>query len=143
MPRSLFSNNARAVAVSAALAETERVIEKTRRDALELFRARGVIDRTAQTKWLNGTHDACWRIKDIVEREDSFVISIALPGRNNDLVEVIREPRRLVIRTRGGADSHTSKVLRRLDLPVDLSSERVEAQLREGALVITVPKSLG
>jgi HSP20 family molecular chaperone IbpA len=141
--RPLFSKHAPAShAVLAALAEAERVIVKTRCDALELFRARGVIDRAALTRWLNGAHDACWRIRDIVERDDSFVISIELPTPHDGPMELTREPRRLVIRTRDRADGVTPKVLRRLDLPIDLSSERVEAELREDALVIRVPKSL-
>jgi hypothetical protein len=52
-----------------------------------------------------------------------------------------REPRQLVMRTRSSLDS-AAQVLRRLDLPIDLSSERVAAELREGALVITAPKFL-
>jgi hypothetical protein len=66
---------------SVALAEAERVIEKTLRNALDLFHARGVINRAAIAKWLSGARDACWRVTDIVEREDRFVITIALPAR--------------------------------------------------------------
>ena len=79
---------------------------------------------------------------DIVECEDRFVITIALPGIHPGLVELTREPRQLVIRALSGADSSAPQVLRRLGLPIDLSSERVTAELREGALVISVPKVL-
>jgi len=141
LPNSAFRKNARgAYGLSAALAETERVIEKTRRDALDVLYARGVIDRTALAKWLSGARDACWRITDVVEYEDRFVITIALPGIHAGFVELTREPRQLVIRTRPGADCDASQALRRLDLPVDLNSERVSAELHEGALVISVPK---
>ncbi len=143
MPDSVFRKNTRAAdSVSAALAEAERVIEKTRRDALDLFHERGVIDRAALAKWLNGARDACWRITDVVEYEDRLTINLALPGIHAGLVELTREPRQLLIRTRSGADSGASQVLRQLDLPVDLSSQDVTAELREGALLISVPKVL-
>lgn len=143
LPKSVFRKYARAsYGVSAALAEAEQVIERTRRDALDLFHARGVIDRAALAEWVSGARDACWHVTDIVERETTFVITIALPGVHAGLAELTREPRQLVIRTRFGSDSRDSQVLRRVDLPVDLNSERVEAELREGALVITAPKLL-
>lgn len=141
MPDSVYGKNARAAdSISAALAEAERVIEKTRRDSLDLFHARGVIDRAALAKWLSGARDGCWRITDVVEHEDRFIIALALPGIHAGLAELTREPRQLLIRTRAGADGGASQVLRRLDLPVDLSSDDVTAELREGRLVISVPK---
>jgi HSP20 family molecular chaperone IbpA len=143
LPKSVLKKNERAPDdVSSALADAERVIQKTRRDALDLFRARGVIDRADLAKWLIGARDACWHITDIVERETSFVITIAMPGVHAGLVELTREPRQLVIRTRSRSDTDNSQVLRRLDLPVDLTSDRVEAEIRDGALVITAPKPL-
>jgi HSP20 family molecular chaperone IbpA len=143
LPDSVFRRNTRSAdAISAALIDAERVIEQTRRDALELFHARGVIDRAALAKSLSGARDACWHIADVVEREDKFVITIALPGVHPEFVELTREPRQLVVRTIPGTDSGASQVLRRLELPVDLSSERVTAELRAGSLVISLPKVL-
>jgi HSP20 family molecular chaperone IbpA len=138
---SVFTKNAwPADSISAALAEAERVIEKTRRDSLDLFHARGVIGRAALAKLLSGARDGCWHITDVVEYENRFIISLALPGIHPGLVELTREPRQLLIRTQSGADSGASQVLRQLDLPVDLSSDDVTAELREGGLVISVPK---
>ena len=142
MSDSVFTKNAwPADSISAALAEAERVIEKTRRDSLDLFHARGVIGRAALGKFLSGARDGCWRITDVVEYENRFIISLALPGIHAGLVELTREPRQLLIRARAAADSGASQVLRRLDLPVDLSSDDVTAELREGGLVISVPKA--
>jgi HSP20 family molecular chaperone IbpA len=140
LAKSVFTNARALDGVSAALAEAERVIEKTRRDALDLFQARGVIDRAALGRWVSGAREACWHVTDIVERETTFIITIALPGAHAALAEP--EPRRLAIRTRSGPGSGASQVLRHLDLPVDLNSERVKAELRGGALVITAPKLL-
>jgi HSP20 family molecular chaperone IbpA len=143
LPNSVSKKNTRALdGVWAALTETERVIENTRRDALSLFHSRGVIDRAALAKWVSGARDACWHVTDIVEHDASFVISIALPGVDPEFVELTRGPRHLVIRTRSGTQAGAAHVLQRLDLPVDLSSERVQAELRQGALVITAPKFL-
>jgi HSP20 family molecular chaperone IbpA len=140
LPESLIKEKPRTLdRVSAALAETERVIEKTRRDAVELLRARGVIDRAALAAWVSGARDACWRITNIVERETAFVITIALPGVHDESAELTREPRQLVIRTRPGS-AGASRILQRVDLPIDLSSEHVKAELRDGALVIEAPK---
>jgi HSP20 family molecular chaperone IbpA len=143
LPKSVLKKNQRAPDdVSSALAEAERVIQETRHDALDLFHARGVTDRAALAKWLIGARDACWHITDVVERETAFVITIAIPGVHAELVELTREPRQLVVRTRSGSDSDGSQVLRRLDLPIDLTSERLKAEMRDGALVITAPKLL-
>jgi HSP20 family molecular chaperone IbpA len=140
LPKSVIREKAPTLdGLSAALAETERVIERTRREALGLFHARGVIDRSSLAAWVNGGRDACWHVTDIVERETTFVITIALPGVDPKLAELTREPRQLLIRTRP-ASSGAFRVLRRINLPVDLGSEHVKAELREGALIIEAPK---
>jgi HSP20 family molecular chaperone IbpA len=126
--------------VEAALAEAQRVVKDTQTRALQLFHERQVIDRDALWMWLSGSSDTCWRVTDIVERKDSFIVTIALPGVDRQLLELTRQPRELTIRSDAAAAAHVLDVENRIRLPVDLRSDRVTAHLIEGSLVITAPK---
>jgi HSP20 family molecular chaperone IbpA len=124
--------------IGSALAETERLLAETQRRALNVFYDRGILDRDQLQKWLDGPEDACWRVVGIVEREKDFVVSIALPGVDAGFMELTREPRPLIVRT---APSREWTVPRKLNLPVDWQSDKLAAFLKEGNLVIMLPKA--
>jgi HSP20 family molecular chaperone IbpA len=124
--------------VGNALSQTERLLAETQRRALKLFYDRGILDRDELRQWLDGPDDACWRVIGIVEREKDFVVSIALPGVDARFIELTREPRPLILRS----DTHTGwTVPRKLDLPVDWQSDKLAAFLKEGNLVVMLPKA--
>ena len=88
---------------------------------------------------------------DISETEDAYVIKAELPGITKDQVEVQMQDRELVIsgevkdtETKGRrhrSSRRTGRFEYRAFLPGDIKADQVNAQLSDGVLTVTVPKS--
>jgi HSP20 family protein len=88
---------------------------------------------------------------DIAETEDAYVIKAELPGITKDQVEVQMQDRELVIsgevkdtETKGRrhrSSRRTGRFEYRAFLPGDIKAGQVSAQLSDGVLTVTVPKS--
>jgi len=88
---------------------------------------------------------------DISETEDAYVIKAELPGITKDQVEVQMQDRELVIsgevkdtETKGRrhrSSRRTGRFEYRAFLPGDIKADQVSAQLSDGVLIVTVPKS--
>lgn len=142
-------------AALAAIADVERVIEETRRSALRLFAARGVLAGAALNEWLTSEPEDCWPASRWVERNSEYELQIALPGFDAGTIELTGEPQQLVIeareetaasrepaRDRGSEGTVCRRRLRRhVDLPVDFRADNVRASLHNGVLTIIAPKA--
>ena len=90
-------------------------------------------------------------LADVSETDDAYVVEVDLPGANRDQIDIQVQDRELVItgeipeseqqgrrhrRTRrtGRFEFHTY-------LPGDVNADSVNAQLSDGVLTVTVPKS--
>jgi HSP20 family molecular chaperone IbpA len=124
-----------------ALVQAEQVLEATRRRVLRLLYERGEVDRNTLYMLLALKADACWRITEIVERETDFVITVALPGADAELLDLTVEARELVITAKPAAYPFPATVSGRLGLPIDLQSDSVKASLHHGTLVVIAPKA--
>lgn len=92
---------------------------------------------------------------DIRETNDRWILEAELPGMQPSEVEIEVSGRTLTLRgerkrekeekTRGYARTERwyGKFERRIELPADADSERMEAAYRDGILEITVPKKAG
>lgn len=125
----------------AALVQAEQALEAARRRALKLLYERGALDRNTLYMLLDGKADACLRIAGIVERETDFVITLPLPGTGAELSDLTVEARELVITAKPATYPPPPALRGRLNLPIDLQSERVKASLHQGALVVIAPKA--
>ncbi len=126
----------------AALAQAEQVLDATRRRVLKLLHERGAIDRSTLYVLLATKCDACWQITGVVERETDFVVTISLPGVDSDLSDLTAEPRELTVAAKPPTYPVPKTMSGRLDLPIDLQSDKVKASLHHGALVIVAPKAV-
>jgi HSP20 family molecular chaperone IbpA len=124
-----------------ALLEAEQVLEATRRRVLKLLYERGEVDRNTLYMLLALKSDTCWRITGIAERETDFVITVSLPGADPELSDLTVEPRQLVITAKPATYQLAATLSGRLGLPIDLQSEKVQASLHRGALVVIAPKA--
>ena len=89
-------------------------------------------------------------LADLSETDDSYVVRVELPGVRKDQLDVQLQDRELVItgevtspqegrRHRG--NRRTGRFEYRTILPGDVKSAAVSAQLADGVLTVTVPKS--
>ena len=92
-------------------------------------------------------------LADLSETEDTYVVKAELPGVNKDQVNIQLQDRELVIsgevpepESGNGSRRHrssrrTGRFELRTYLPGDVNADAVAAQLSDGVLIVTVPKS--
>ena len=91
-------------------------------------------------------------LADLSETDDAYVVKAELPGVNKDQVNVQLQDRELVIageiaesENGNGRRHHSSRRTGRFEfrtyLPGDVKADAVTAQLADGILTVTVPKS--
>jgi HSP20 family protein len=94
-------------------------------------------------------------LADLSETDDAYVVKTELPGVNKDQVNVQLQDRELVITGeiaepepedgKGSRRHHSSRRTGRFELrsylPGDVNADAVTAQLSDGILTVTVPKS--
>jgi HSP20 family protein len=89
---------------------------------------------------------------DIVENKDSFVISVELPGLKKEDVKVTLQNSALTIsgekKVESESKEHTfhrvertyGSFYRSFELPVPVDSGRIQAEFKDGILMINIPK---
>jgi HSP20 family protein len=95
--------------------------------------------------------EAPWApLADVSETEDAYVIRAELPGISKDQVDIQLQDRELVIsgevnETENGRRRRSSRRTGRFEyrtfLPGDINPDGVTAELSDGVLTVTVPKS--
>jgi HSP20 family protein len=96
--------------------------------------------------------DAPWSpLADVSETDDSYLVHVELPGVRKDQVDVQLQDRELVISgeikeeqedgKRRRSSRRTGRFEYRAVLPGDIKPDQVSAQLADGVLTVTVPKS--
>lgn len=95
--------------------------------------------------------DVPWSpLADISETDDAYVVRAEVPGVSKDQIDVELEDRQLVITgempdepngRRHRSTRRTGRFEYRSILPGDVKSDGVSAQLADGILTVTVPKS--
>jgi HSP20 family protein len=91
-------------------------------------------------------------LADLSETDDAYVVKAELPGVNKDQVDIQLQDRELVIageitesENGNGRRHHSSRRTGRFEfrtyLPGDVKADAVTAQLSDGILTVTVPKS--
>jgi HSP20 family protein len=89
-------------------------------------------------------------LADVSETDDAYLVRVDLPGVHKDQVDVQLQDRELVITgevadTEQGRRHRSSRRTGRFEfrtyLPGDVNADAVTAQLSDGVLTVTVPKS--
>jgi HSP20 family protein len=137
-------------------AEVDRLMEDIGRRAREICDQRGAGAGHALDDWLEAEREFCWPAAQLVEREEDFVLSVALAGYAPSQVDLTATPREVVVHARSEAGStderreppiavrwsefRSSDVMRHVELPQDVDPVRAKASLKHGMLRITLPK---
>ena len=116
-------------------AEVERLVEQIRKEAYELFAARGYGDGHDLDDWLAAERLVFSPDTEIVETEADYVIRMQLAGVKPADISVTATPRDLIVKT--------MKVLRRVHLPAGIVLEPLSATFSSGQLTVVAPKVTG
>jgi HSP20 family protein len=126
----------------------------------DMMTMRDAMDRWLQ-QGLSGTGQLLSNIRpetipmDVIERDDSFEVRAALPGVKPEDVEVTVQGERLILRAEARAADeqrnenwlmreHRYGLLQRaITLPSPVSSEKAEARVENGVLILKLPKLQG
>lgn len=135
--------------------EFDRLAERIRVEAYNLFTGRGAIEGHDLDDWLAAERELCGPDVEVAHEKSEFVLSLALDGFEAVDIDVTATPREILIKgehktTRtGGADEarsgwseyRSSGVLRRVELPSAVDVEKITAKLQHGVLKIVAPKT--
>ena len=90
-------------------------------------------------------------LADVSETDDAYVVEVDLPGANRDQIDIQVQDRELVITgeipesEQEGRRHRRSRRTGRFEfhtyLPGDVNADSVNAQLSDGVLTVTIPKS--
>jgi len=103
--------------------------------------------------WLRAERELLHAVPvNVTESDESFDIRAEVPGFNEKEIEIAVEPKRLTITGKHEAkkeekkgrtlyaESSSNQILRMVDLPAEIETEKVKATLKHGVLNLTLPK---
>lgn len=136
--------------------ELDRLAERIRLQAYNLFARRGEGDGHALDDWLAAEREVCWPSAELVEREEEFVLKVALAGFESKDIDVTATPREIIVKARHEQESESTNeeegkcrwtefrsndVFRRVSLPAAVDVEKVSSSLSNGLLEIVAPRA--
>lgn len=135
-------------------AEFDRLAEAIRVKAYNLFSHRGQGDGHALDDWLAAEREFCWSAAELAELDGEYKVKMALAGFDPKEVSVTATPNELIVRAHheqresGGGDEalewsefRANDVMRRFEMSTAVDVDGISADLKNGLLEITAPKS--
>ena len=124
------------------------------RRAFEIFEDRGRAFGHELEDWLRAESEFLHPIHlDITESDDAVTVRAEVPGFSAKELEVGVEPHRLTISGKRGANQDRAgkktiytehcvkQIFRSIDLPAEVDSSKVTANLKDGVLKLSMPKA--
>jgi HSP20 family protein len=133
--------------------ELERLEDRIRVQAYNLFARRGGGDGHALEDWINAERELCWPSTEVAELDGKCDVKVALAGFEPAEIAVTATPREIIVKAshehRGSSDDKETRVrwsefrsndvYRRVPLPVAVEVEKVTATFKNGLLEIVAP----
>jgi HSP20 family molecular chaperone IbpA len=135
-------------------AEFDRLADRIRLEAYNLFARRGTGDGHALDDWLEAERNLCWPAAKLIERDGAFTLEVALAGFEPNEIALTATPREIMIkakheRTKKSDEKEAPKlrwsefrsdeVYRRVELPSSIDVGKTAASLKNGLLVVVAP----
>jgi HSP20 family protein len=136
-------------------AEFDRLADRIRMQAYQLFRHRGEGEGRALDDWLAAEREMCWPAAELAETGDAFTLKVALAGFEPKDIEVTATPREVIVKAaqeqrKSGpgkegelkwSEFRSSDVFRRFELPSDIEVDKLVASFNNGLLEVKAPKA--
>jgi HSP20 family molecular chaperone IbpA len=135
-------------------AEFDKLADRIRVEAFNLFARRGGSPEHALDDWLAAEHQICWPAAQLAERDDAFTLEVALAGFEPAEVSVTATPREIIVKATHKSEKtakdagirwsefNSNDVCRRVELAADVDVDKVAATLHNGLLKIVAPKAV-
>jgi HSP20 family molecular chaperone IbpA len=135
-------------------AEFDRIADRIRLEAYNLFARRGSGDGGALDDWLEAERNVCWPAAKLVERDGAFVLEVALAGFEPSEISLTATPREIMIKanhertkksdekkapTLRWSEFRSDEVYRRVELPSSVDVGKTTADFKNGLLVVVAP----
>jgi len=136
--------------------ELDRLADRIRVQAYDLFARRGASDGHALDDWLAAEREVCWPSAELIERDKEFVLKVALAGFAPKEIDVTATPREIIVKAGHEQKSEpnekedgkcrwsefrSKEVFRRVLIPADVDVGKVSASLNNGLLEIVAPRA--
>lgn len=135
-------------------AEFDRLADRIRVQAYNLFARRGTGEQHALDDWLTAEREVCWPAAELAERDAEFVLNVALAGFEPSEITVTATPREVLVKAAHKHEQHgrgepkvrwtefrSDNVFRRVELPSAVDVEKISANYQNGLLKIVAPKA--
>ncbi len=123
------------------------------RRAYDIFEQNGRAFGHDLENWLKAERELLHAVPvNVTESDESLEVRAEVPGFNEKEIEIAVEPKRLTITGKREAkkeekkgralhaESCSNQILRIVDLPAEIETEKVKANLKHGVLTLTLPK---
>jgi HSP20 family protein len=140
--------------VESLAANMNSIIDAISRRAYEIFEGSGYAPGRELDNWFQAERELLHPVHiQVNESEDALEVQAEVPGFNEKELEVSVEPQRLVIRgnretkaegKKGKAvysETCSDQILRIVDLPAEVETDKVAANLKNGVLELHLPKT--
>jgi HSP20 family protein len=138
---------------SSMFEQMDDIFDTLSRRAYEIFESNGRIFGRELENWFQAERELLRSVHVSVEElDDSLSVKAEVPGFSEKELEVSLEPRRVTITGKRDAKKEEKKgktvygetcadqILRWVDLPVDVETDKVTATLKNGILELAMPK---
>ena len=135
-------------------AEFDELMDRIRQRAYGLFRNRGSHAGRDLDDWLAAEREICWPAAELEEDDDEFELKVALAGFEPGDIAVTASPHELIIKAVHKSEQkgeekekvrwsefRDNSVYRRVELPVAIDVDKVEAKYKHGMLSVDAPKA--
>jgi HSP20 family protein len=132
----------------------QELFDLVSRRAYEIFDSNGRAIGRDLADWFQAEAELLHPVRlDLSESEDTFTVHAEVPGFTEKELEITVEPRRLIISGKHEAkeesktkkmvrsERHANQILRVLDLPGEVDTEKAKATLKNGVLELEMPKA--
>jgi HSP20 family protein len=139
--------------VESLAAHVNAIFDAISRRAYEIFEGSGYASGRELDNWFQAERELLHPVRiQVNESEDALEIQAEVPGFNEKELEVNVEPKRLVITGKRETQTQEKKgktlysencsdqILRIVDLPAEVETNKVVANLKNGVLELRLPK---
>ncbi len=134
--------------------QNEDTFNALARRAYDIFEHNGRAFGHDLENWLRAERELLHAVSiNVIESDESLEVRAEVPGFNEKEIEVAVEPKRLTITGKHEtkkeekkgrtlyAESCADQILRMVELPAEIDTAKVKANLKHGVLTLTLPKA--